>query len=215
MIKTYEDYINEMAMATENMRNNLWYHGTSEENALKIMKDGYVKPSEAVTTKTRGYMSPQFNKVYLTSSLEEGIGYAFFRNGKSLNYGNIGLNKSTQYAYLIIIDGKELNDLNPDEDIIADNIDNLEWLKIMAKNYAPNEYKKYMSMGDYAYGTKIGKKLMNYLSDKQKIELIELGGKVAHDGKINIKEVWKIDMNERVTINKNINDWKKYSTKIF
>lgn len=204
-----------MAMATENMKKNLWYHGTSEENALKIIKDGYIKPSEAVTKKTRGYMSPQFNKVYMTLSLEEGIGYAFFRNGKSLKYKEIGKNNPEKYAYLIIVDGKNINDLNPDEDIIADNIDNLDWLKVMAKNYAPNEYKKYMSMGDYAYGTKIGKKLMNYLSDKQKIELIELGKKAAHDGKIDIKEVWKIDMNERAAINKNINDWKKYSHQIF
>jgi hypothetical protein len=47
-------------------------------------------------------------------------------------------------------------------------------------------------MGDYAYSISLAKKVVNKLSDEQKIELINKGLKIAHSGMIEISQVWEL-----------------------
>lgn len=204
----------------------LYYHGTSEEKALQIIKDGYLKAREDLKPNTRIQLAPQYGKVYLTASLGEGLGYAFYRNKSHFSYDYPSENKNG-FAYLIVIDGKKLVDVEPDEDIIADLIekylytknqdekDEYRWLYYLATRKAPKTLRKVEKMGDYHYAVNLGKILIKYLTPQQKIKLITIGEKIAHTGNIPIKEVWKIPIGKKQEIRKNINNFKKYSERIF
>lgn len=190
-IPTFEEYLNEMAMPSSKQRGAFWYHGTSKEYIDKIIKDKALKPSEAVTKNTRRLMAPVFGKVYLTSKIDEAIGYAYFRSPVNTP------------VYLVIVDGKTLKDIQPDEDVIADilqtedTIKGFEWLDRLAKYTDPKLYAKFQDMGDYAYSVSLAKKVVKQLSDDQKIELINKGMKIAHSGEIEISEVWELPAVER------------------
>lgn len=219
-MNNFDIIYNEMAIPSENIRMSNWYHGTSKENVQKIISDGYLKPSQLITKNTKRQMSPQFNKVYLTNNLVEGIGYAFFRNGSHFEYP--GNKKIDGTAYLVIIDGNDMKNVHSDEDIIADlilqtdenNNPKYRWLNYLAMRVAPKAYKKYMDMGDYGYGTQLGKILIKYLSDEQHLKLIEIGRKLAHEGNIPIKKVWELDMSKINEYKNNINGFKEISKRI-
>lgn len=186
-------YLNEMAKPKDDHKV-LWYHGTNEKSVNEIKKDGYLIPRKDVTEKTKSYMAPMFNKVYMTKDIEEAIKYGLFRSRIYL-----GRENKENFGYLVIVDGNDFEDIDPDEDIIADLIPkyidkekNL-WLRNLAMAKAPKLLDKYDKSGDYQYGTKLGKTLIKYLSDEQKYKLIEQGNKIAHTGKIQVKEIWKIN----------------------
>ncbi len=180
------EYLNEMAMPSSTHISSFWYHGTSGKHIDKIIKDKALKPSEAVTKRSRGMMTPVFDKVYLTAEINEAIGYAYFRS------------PADTPAYLVIVDGKALKDIQPDEDSIADllqtedTIKGFEWLVSLAKYTDPKLYDKFLRMRDYAYSVSLAKKIVNKLSDARKIELINKGMKIAHSGAIEISQVWEL-----------------------
>lgn len=204
----------------------LYYHGTSEKEALQIIQDGFLKPRQDLSPKSKKQLAPQYNKVYLTSDLKEGIGYAFFRNNSHLIY-DYPSEKINNFAYLVIVDGKNLVDVEPDEDIIADGIESylyskdekekekFRWIYYLATRTAPKTLKKLEWHGDYHYATQLGKILIKYLTPEQKVSLINTGKKLAHEGNVPIKEVWKIPIAKKIEIRKDINNFKKYSERIF
>jgi hypothetical protein len=211
-IPTYDEFVNEMAMPSSNQKNVQWYHGTSADYIDKIIKDQALKPSESVTKSTRRLMSPVFGKVYLTADVKEAIGYAYFRS----SVGNP--------AYLVVVDGKSLVDIQPDEDVIADllqtsdTIKGFEWLDRMAQYIDPKLYKKFQDMGDYAYSVSLAKKIVKNLNNDQKIELINKGMKLAHSGEITISEVWELPTTEKgasYSHKIDVNNYRQLATKIF
>lgn len=192
---TLREYLNEMAMPSPTHIESFWYHGTSKQNIDKIIQDRALKPSESVTKRSRGMMTPVFDKVYLTAKIDEAIGYAYFRSPANTS------------VYLVIVDGKELKDIQPDEDVIADllqtddTIKGFEWLNRLARYTDPKLYDKFHRMGDYAYSVSLAKKVVNKLSDEQKVELINKGMKIAHSGVIEISQVWELPPVEKNIIN--------------
>lgn len=187
--------LNEMAMPLSTHIDSFWYHGTSKRYIDKIIKDKALKPSELVTKRSRGMMRPVFDKVYLTAKIEEAINYAYFRS------------PANTPVYLVIVDGKSLKDIQPDEDVIADllqtngTIKGFEWLDHLAKYTDPKLYDKFHRMGDYAYSVSLAKKLVSKLNNEQKIELINKGMKIAHSGVIEISQVWELPPENKDTIN--------------
>jgi hypothetical protein len=183
---TIREYLNEMALPSPTHTNTFWYHGTSKEYINKIIQDKALKPSESVTKRSRGMMTPMFDKVYLAAKIDEAIGYAYFRSSANTP------------VYLVIVDGNALKDIQPDEDVIADllqtedTIKGFEWLDRLAKYTDPKLYNKFQKMGDYAYSVSLAKKVVNRLSDAQKIELINKGLKIAHSGIIKISQIWEL-----------------------
>lgn len=177
------------------MVNKTWYHGTSLENGLKIAQEGVLKPNGTVTKLTKGFMKPQFNKVYLTEDVTEAIRYAYFRR-KNKN----------ENCCLVIIKGSSLVDFEPDEDTIADLIPtyikdengNLKypWLRNLAQNNYPKELKRYDVMGDYRYGTALGKKMIKLLTYDQKLILVNIAKKLANNGELKVSEVWELSSDE-------------------
>ena len=179
-------YLNEMALPSPTHIDSFWYHGTSKEYIDKIIQDGSLKPSEFVTKRSRGMMTPVFDKVYLTGDINEGINYAYFRSPINTP------------VYLVVVEGKALKDIQPDEDVIADllqtedTIEGFEWLDRLAKKTDPKLYARFHRMGDYELSTSLAKKVVNKLSDEEKIELINKGMKIAHSGAIEISQVWEL-----------------------
>lgn len=213
-------YLDEMAKPTDEHRG-LWYHGTNKDGYEGIKTEGYLIPRKDVTEKTRKAMSPVHNKVYMTSDVGEAINYAFFRSKpEELPDGIKNYGTPIKFGYLVIIDGKELNDLDPDEDILADLIPkyvkeyNNSWLRNLALTKAPKALDKYDRHGDYAYGTALGKLLIKYLTDEQKYELIRYGKKIAHTGQVKVKEIWKLSQ-EKYRQQYNKQDYKNFGTLIW
>lgn len=171
-----------------------WFHGTSLKAGMQIASDGFLRPSQIVTSRTKRFMAPVYNRVYLTHNVEEALGYAKFPSSED------------RRGVLVIVKGENLKDIQPDEDIIADLIPDYNtnedgshkypWLVRIANDYYPKDLEKYNKRGDYAYGTALGKKLVKHLSDKQKHELIAVGKKIATEGEIKVDKVFVIDFND-------------------
>lgn len=177
------------------MINKIWYHGTSLENGLKIAQEGVLKPNSTVSKLTKGFMKPQFNKVYLTEDVTVAMSYAYFRR-KNKN----------ENCCLVIIEGSSLSDFEPDEDTIASSIPTYIkdesgnhkylWLRNLAQNNYPKELKRYDDMGDFRYGTALGKKLIKLLTYDQKLILANIGKKLANTGELKVSEVWELSSEE-------------------
>ena len=201
--------LKEFAMPTSELRSKLWYHGTREELAYKILEDKALKIDP---TPRKAYMAPQKNRIYLTNNLEDGIGYAFFRNGSHLSYPNA---PNDGYAYLVVVNGNDLKDVNPDEDIIADlyysSLPEFSWIKPLCKRVDPKLSHKYDTIGDYRFGTALGKKVVEWLTDEQKIQLINHGCKLAGSGDLPIYQLWKIPLNKQKELKENPSNYKKFS----
>lgn len=219
--KLIKEILIEMAPPVGYLSTMDWYHGASPDRVASIINDGHLKPSDLVKKGSRSQMAPQFGKVYLTHDVVEGLGYAFFRAGSHMVVDK----PIDKKAYLVVVDGGALKSVDPDEDIIADlipdfpsNMENgkhkLQWLRDLASRVAPKALQKYEKMGDYAYGTALGKMLMKYLNDEQKIELIVHGKKMAHGGEIPIKEVWELDMSQKERYKSDPNGFREFSKRI-
>jgi hypothetical protein len=232
-MKIIKDYLFETEVPIE-YKQKFWYHGTFHSNAIKIIKSCKLKPIE---NPDNGYMSPIAGKVYLTSRLDEGLIYAFYRACNQ--------EENPKYAYLVIVKGEDLVDILPDEDIIAnllpklyysndnlskneinkfiyknsdltkDEINKFIYLNKLAKETDSKLYHKYHIKGNYEYGTALGKKIIKLINDDQKIDLINYGQKIANDGCIPIYQVWEIPVDKRNEINKNIDSFQFYSKLLY
>ena len=190
VIDNFNDFIIEMAKPNEDIINKTWYHGTNEKAGILLEKDRFLRPSTIVNNKTRRFLAPIHDRVYLTNILYHAVDYAIFRS------------KPTEHPYLVSVDGKDLTDVLPDEDTIADlihdkGIEN-DWLRDLAKRVSPNMYHKYMTRYDYAYGTQIGKKIVkNHLTDSQIVKIINSNLKLSNFGPIPIKNIYKLPIEIR------------------
>lgn len=100
----------EMAPPLPEMREKVYWHGTSgDERAASIMQHG-LDPSRG-TTSYSGHLTPHVGHVYLTPNLAVAIDYA---------YGKIGDEGSfTPPPYIFRFYGKDLKNIEPDEDTIS------------------------------------------------------------------------------------------------
>jgi len=186
----FNDFILEMAKPNEGIINKTWYHGTNEKAGILLEKDRFLRPSTRVNNKTRSFLAPIHDRVYLTNKLYHAVDYAIFRS------------KPNEHPYLVEIDGKDLTDVIPDEDTIADLLADSDtendWLRDLAKRVSPNLYYKYFTRGDYSYGTQIGKKIVKYhLSDPQIVKIINSNLKLSNFGPIPIKNIYKLPIEIR------------------
>ena len=189
-IDNFNDFILEMAIPNKDIINKTWYHGTNEKSGILLEKDRFLRPSTIVNNKTRRFLAPINDRVYLTNKLYHAVEYAILRS------------KPNEHPYLISVDGKDLVDVLPDEDTIADILcgDGIEnnWLRDLAKRVSPNLYHKYITRGDYSYGTQIGKKIVKYyLTDPQIVKIINSNLKLSNFGPIPIKNIYKLPIEIR------------------
>jgi len=71
-------------------------------------------------------------------------------------------------------------------------------------------------MDDYGHGTKVGKTLIKNMSDDMKIKLINysVDKKLATLGGVNVKEIWKLDVDKYDDIKKDVINFKNYAIRI-
>lgn len=129
----------EMALPTESIKAQRYYHGTASEAAAQIIIQEGIKPPdlELVGRKKNGYMTPVAGKVYITPDISYAQIYAIGANvagDKSYQVpyeGNENTFKSVinfnpqsryygRYGYVFVISGDQLSDVQPDEDSIGE-----------------------------------------------------------------------------------------------
>lgn len=186
-----------MAMPRDIDYGRTYYHGTSSSKAAHgIFSKGIEPPN--LDLRPQNKLTPVKGKVYLTTDLKYAVIYALG--------GDIAGSKALQrwidedrYGYVFIVDGKELKDIQPDEDSVGEMLyDELKgkagWLAGFAKKVlTPLQLEKVMKYDDYADLATAGRKLVKEMSDKQKLDLIDAGAHVANEGKVNFKQCWRID----------------------
>lgn len=191
----------EMAAPTEELRSKKYYHGTSSEKAgLGILRDG-IKPGDLVMPERHKPVKgpnlvPVAGKVYLSPTIMYAQMYA-------LGGDIAGQVNEKGFGYLFIVDGKQLQDIQPDEDDVgqmaAEQLKDpkpdptLKTLAVLAQAYLTKNQLYKLKDGEYSMYAHTGKKIMKYLSDADKIKLISLGANVAHTGAIQPESAWKID----------------------
>jgi hypothetical protein len=195
----------EMAKPLEAHRAKFYYHGASTEKAgLSILKNG-IEPGDIVmpekrTTSKKPNLNPVEGKVYITPELKYGQIYAI---GGDLAGHEVPFNRLDKIGYLFVIDGKDLVDIEPDEDSIGEMIywvannkkftRELQWLYNLARRRLTDKQWDKVVHAEVVMWAHAGKKLLPLMTDEQKLQLISLGAHVAHAGKIIPISAYKID----------------------
>ena len=211
-----------MAQPTKYEKSQTYYHGTSKkQNGESILQDGSIKAPDL--SKTKEYFTrPIPGNVYISPSLNFVMSYVLGGNIAGTDYfepkqyGEIKY-KEEPFGYLFIIEGKELIDIQMDEDslgeILSDIATKIEtnkfkngpkatdkeiWLLNWAKSIlSPNMMKKLLE-GEYIYWAKGGKILLKKMNQNMKRWLMDnfiMGSiqGIAHTGNIKWKEAWKFN----------------------
>tara|TARA_B100002019_G_scaffold247516_1_gene225953 strand:+ start:362 stop:1054 length:693 start_codon:yes stop_codon:yes gene_type:complete len=192
----------------------VYYHGTpTKANAEDIMINGIKAPD---LSSREGYLRPVEGKVYLTRDLAYAQIYAL---GGDLAGKNVpdSFKGYGQYGYVFVVDGKQLKDIQPDEDSVGELVYNeeIDWLDELAKDIL--KYEEYDDFGqdlgyrnlydaiiggEYDAWAAGGKILLDEMSDDQKLNLLDYGAHVAHTGNLIPKETWRIERNKTPELQK-------------
>lgn len=243
-MKTFYTFISEMAAPREEHRQKIWYHGCTEKAIKGILETKVLKPGNTTDVKSLKMYTPQYNRVYLTPTIEFAMVYSFG--------GNLSNSKpNSKEAYICVVDGKSLSDIEPDEDIIADlmiylkydykskriHIDKENLAKSVADGTLTDEEAKFViyildtiiyaapkkmlelaASGDYGHATRVAKNVIKKFSDEMKIDIINktAGHKsIAVEGEIPISEIWQLDITKYTEIKNNPERFKEYSKQIY
>ncbi len=176
----FSSLICEMAEPTKKTLSGVYYHGTTRAKAQNIIKNGLTPDKR---TSYYGDEIPMKGHVYITEDLVNAIMYASSGNG----------------GCVLVFYGKNLIDVDPDEDIITKMILNSDgFFRRGVVNKIENEFgyifdlrKKYPNMSDLEFSKYI---IQNVLSDEQKQKIIDtIGINIAHKGKLYPDECWCFD----------------------
>jgi len=188
----FKRYIAEMAMPRDLDLKKTYYHGTSQKKAAQgILRKG-ISPPDLTTRK--GLLRPLEGKVYITTNLRYSLIYALEGNVIGSDY-QFSKWDDEPIGYVFVIDGKQLKDIQPDEDSVGEMVHNKnpDWLYRLAYNNLSDSTMRKIMDGEYAYWAKAGKVLNKKMTDKQKLELIDMGAHIAHTGALKPKELWIFD----------------------
>lgn len=204
-----------------------YYHGTPNVKAAKSIRAFGIKPPSAkeLLKKYReedNAFMPVPGRVYITPHLRYAIIYAL--DGDVLGYDqsryidNFG---DELYGYLFVFDGKELGDIQPDEDSIGELLykyyrgeNKFDWLAEIAEDTLTDDELQEVKWGDVGYLALAGKAIVNYLSDKQKYILMDAGAHVANEGKIKPSETWRIAKSDSGKLKEDGSNFFEVATKI-
>lgn len=217
-MKTFKEfvaYITEMATPTPVAQEKDFYHGTaSREAAIGIAKHGIVAPEQK---DRKGFLKPVQGKVYITPHLHYAQMYALGGDVAGSSY-----KPKNDYAYVFKVPGYQLKDVQPDEDSIGEMLSDYRskdrkphWLDpLAAKHLGDTTYKK-AKEGDYAWGIRAGKTLVNKMSDDQKNEIIDkYGAHVAHQGTLIPSEIYRIHTSKIPLLKRDGSNFHEHAEKI-
>jgi hypothetical protein len=211
----FKTYLNEMAMPRDLDLKKTYYHGTDNDKAAQgILKKG-ISPPDLVTRK--GLLRPVEGKVYITTNLEYATIYAIGANIIGSDHIMSGWDKKgNENAYIFVLDGKQLKDIQPDEDSVGEMISkkNPLWLYNLANSHLADSTMRKIMDGEYAYWAKAGKVLNKRMSDKQKLELIDLGAHIAHTGALKPNQAWSMPKTDNKMLKKDASNFFKVAKRI-
>ena len=209
-LKLFEELISEMAKPSGSLLKKIFYHGTSKMDAAEnILKQGYLKPRDIEWEEES--FTPVAGKVYLTENIKYATIYAI--GGDMM--GSKTFQPTSEKGYIFTVKGKELKDIQPDEDFVGEMIHNREpeWLYDRAEEVLndypewelPEDLQEQLQLlgytllqavmeGEYIAWAVAGKILLEELDDGEILELVKIDGNaIAHTGKIKIDKAWEID----------------------
>jgi len=221
--------LKEMSMPLPQHKSKIWYHGTPKDSyGKKILKYGIQIPDLA---DRKGMFRPREGKVYITTDVRYAEMYClggdiFGMESEVRKFQN--KSKDDRYGWLFSINGKNLIDIEPDEDSIGlmlyylinnyespyYEISDLNWLLPLArKNLTDNQYSK-VKEGDLAYYAVAGKKLIPLMTDDQILSLISSKADVGHSGDLIPEHAWRFDKLNIGKLKKDGSNFFEYAEKI-
>jgi hypothetical protein len=209
------------AQASPAIKAMTFYHATDNEAAgLAILESGVIKPP-AVTKQSGAMFAPVVGKVYLSPSKENAAIYGL--GGVMMEHDPFDRENKSRYGYIFQIDNSKIDDVQPDEDAIGELAHHYldfkgkiayasgfskkrigESIPYSIRRHAdalPVSMKRRMSEG--AMWAKVGKRIVNKLSDQEKIDIItHFETHIAHTGPVPIVRAWRIDKRRSKEIKK-------------
>lgn len=201
------------------------YHGTSSKTkGESILNDGIIKAPD-LNGRPNTFLRPILGRVYITPKLEFVMSYVLGANVAGSDHfepGQFG-NKEYQeepWGYLFVIDEKELNDVQYDEDTVGEliftlwrtkfkvsedkqpffkkpTVEEIHFLDWVKKHLHPKMFNKILE-GEYNYWAKAGKMLLKIMPTNMKewmMENLKSDSQEAYSnsGDLLFKEAWKFD----------------------
>lgn len=221
------DSLFEMAAAPASLSTRTYYHGTSKQTVgEKILADGAIKAPEIADLDSRYGKSnqrPVDGRAYLSPSLRYAVIYAIGANMAGSKLPDSFIERGGQLGYLFVVDGKEIKDVEPDEDQLGalvsklarlddtryDDIDDHPELTAglrsnrdlvaslshqIKRSLTPNMYQR-AGQGDASWQSKAGKRLLRQLPDYLRTKIAELGSSISIPSAVPWAEAWSFDKN--------------------
>lgn len=192
-----------MAVPLEKHKGMDYYHGTEDRASAEGILQSGIQPRDIELGK-KDFLTPVGGKTYITPNLDYALIYAVGADMVGTKLPEAWIEKE-RYGYVFVIDGRELLDIQPDEDSIGEMIwsgEGPSWLRGRARTVlTQNQYQKVME-GEYIWWAKAGKKMLEKIDDWEKLELIDYGAHVAHTGPLQMRECWRLDKTKNPLLNK-------------
>ncbi len=154
-------------------------------------------------------------RMYMTPSIQYALIYALGGVKMETEPWDGDKAPDKRYGAVFTIPGSELQDIQPDEDAVGEMLhdvltnklahrdyhyellkspNDLKWLEYSAQRYlTPLQIQKVKRYDDIGHLIVAGKKLVGYLTDAQKLQLIDLGASIANQGGVHPSECWLVD----------------------
>lgn len=189
-MKSFKQFLNEMAVPSEDAKSKTYFHGThSRAAALGIAKDGF----KGRETTGKSSFAPVAGKVYITPHVGYAQTYAMGASIAGTNH-QMAHHETEHHGYVFAVHGSKLKDVQPDEDSIGKMV----WKKShpalseFAKDHLGEPTHKKVMDGDYASWARAGKSLVKKMPDHLKNSVIAHGAHIAHEGPLKPDAIYRI-----------------------
>jgi hypothetical protein len=203
-----------MAIPSGDIMAKTYYHGTDmESNAKSILING-INPPDLSLIKNH-MLRPVDGSVYLTDKVSVAAIYALGGDTASTSSSDESL-KESRYGYVFSVPGKELVDVDPDEDSVGEFIYEKKYplLNYIAENnVAPSRMRKLYD-GEYTYWASVGKQIMKLIPYDLKIKMIEDGAHISHKGSVRPNGCWKIDKMDSANLKRDYSNFFELAERI-
>lgn len=218
-------------------RNIPLYHGTSSTEAYnKIKASGLVPRFPAGSKGSNAKLAPMVNSVYLTKYIGYALIYALGGDVAGSSIKSV-VEDPDRYGYVFVVNSDNVGDsIKPDEDTVGEMyyakvnkkdftfrdgtiLPNKEIPNVivrLANEYAtPNMIAKAKAYDDYGDIARIGKKIIKYMSPKDKLELAELSDNISVESVVFPDSCYRVDKRDAEKYNKDGSNFFELATKLY
>jgi hypothetical protein len=183
-----------------------YFHGTPrEEKAEAIIRDGVLVGRDV---QGRSFGAPRKDFVYLPRNIEDALPYVLGANYAGTSLPPEIVEREGQYGYLFVVEGKDLKDIEPDEDYVGNLIYDLsrkrpeelttrerQFLSFANSELTPRQMH-HIKYGEYLYWAAGGKRLLKRVRQDWMMRFIlDNVPVVSNRGPVPPSEAWRMDKN--------------------